>query len=246
MYASQDRLVIVDADGTLVDAFEAMETTFARHGMDLGDLDRFQKRRHLFKYLGGLREFPGNLARNLRKGMRRTLLGTLTEVYREEARLYPGMADLLRDLIDVPDVRVGMVTRNVTHEPDITLTRLFARHDVDLGRCDFLHHIPLGETKAACFKAVRERLAVHPARGYACGDEHKDYAAALAAGLYPMIVSYGFESHARLTGRFAIPEENLSRTPQAFAASLRQALDLSTQMTVTDRPSMLKSAQPGH
>jgi len=45
MYRSRDRLIIVDADGTVIDAFCAIGTAFARHGMNLGDLERFQKRR---------------------------------------------------------------------------------------------------------------------------------------------------------------------------------------------------------
>lgn len=41
MFANRDRLVIFDADGTLVDAFHAIEAAFTRHGMDIGDLERF-------------------------------------------------------------------------------------------------------------------------------------------------------------------------------------------------------------
>lgn len=44
--------------------------------MDIGDLDRFQKRRNLFKYLGGLKEFPRNPARALRQAGRKGLLAT--------------------------------------------------------------------------------------------------------------------------------------------------------------------------
>ena len=226
MYRSRDRLIIIDADGTVIDAFAAIGTAFARHGMDIGDLERFQKRRNLFKYLGGLKEFPRNLAKHFGKSGRKDLLATLTEVYREEAQLYPGMADLIRNLLAAPDIRLGMVTRNVTHEPKITLSRLFARYDVELGRLDFLHYIPLREEKTPYFKSVRERLGINPARAYACGDEHKDYTAALASGMHPFIVSYGFENLARLVRKFAIPAEIISQTPQALCARVRHALDL--------------------
>jgi phosphoglycolate phosphatase len=73
---------------------------------------------------------------------------------------------------------------------------------------------------------VRERLGINPARAYACGDEHTDYAAALAAGMHPFIVSYGFEDLSRLTRKFSIPEEVISQTPHAFSARVRHALDL--------------------
>ena len=64
---SKDHLVILDADGTTIDAFSAIERTFACHYMDIGDLERFQKRRHRFKYLGGLKEFPNNIKQQLGK-----------------------------------------------------------------------------------------------------------------------------------------------------------------------------------
>ncbi len=226
MYPSADRLVILDADGTTIDAFSAIERTFARHGMDIGDLKRFQQRRHLFKYLGGLKEFPANLKRQIGKQRRRQLIATLTEVYRQEAGLFPGIAELIAALIAAPDVRVGLVTRNITHEPAETLRLLFLRHDIDTGALDFLISVPLGETKTAYFRALRERLGINPARAYVCGDEHKDYLAAIGAGMHPFIVSYGFEGYERLTRKFDVPEEVIARTPEALSARLRHGLGL--------------------
>src|SRR5690606_41486917 len=84
-YPNRDQLVIFDADGTTVDAFHAIEQSFLRHGMAIGDHARFQKRRKLFKYLGGLREFPTNLRRQFGKQSRSRLLATLTDFYRDEA-----------------------------------------------------------------------------------------------------------------------------------------------------------------
>ena len=82
---SRERLIILDADGTTIDAFGAITKAFAQHGMDIGDLTRFQKRRHLFKYLGGLKEFPRNLQRHMRASKRAAVIATLTEIYREKA-----------------------------------------------------------------------------------------------------------------------------------------------------------------
>ncbi len=224
MYRSHDRLIIFDADGTVIDAFQAIGVAFARHGMDLGDLERFQKRRNLFKYLGGLKEFPRNLAKHFNKSGRKGLIATLTEVYREEARLYPGMAELIRDLLDAPEVRAGMVTRNVTLEPKITLERLFARHNLTTGCLDFLHHIPLRDEKTRYFKAVREQLGINPARTYACGDEYKDYVAAIGSGMHPFIVSYGFEDFARLTHKYAVPADVIARSPEELCERVRHGL----------------------
>lgn len=60
-YPNHHRLVTFDADGATVDAFHAVEEAFLRHGLALGDRERFQKHRKPLKYLGGPREFPDNL-----------------------------------------------------------------------------------------------------------------------------------------------------------------------------------------
>lgn len=226
MYTSRDRLVIFDADGTLIDAFPAVDLAFSRHGMDIGDLGRFQRRRKLLKYLGGLREFPKNLRRQLDKDNRQQLKHTLTDIYRSEAQLFPGAAALLRTMIERPDLRVGIVSRNVTIEPEVTLATVLARHEVDAGGLDFIRCIPLGDEKLPQFRAVREHFGINPARSYACGDEYRDYTAALGAAMHPLIVSYGFEDHGRLTDDFGVPAEVISRTPGEFVQRVRHALDL--------------------
>jgi len=186
MYENRDRLVIFDADGTLIDAFPAVELSFARHQMDIGDLERFQRRRKLLKYLGGLREFPKNLRRQFDKDNRRQFKHTLTETYRSELQ----------------------------------------RHGIDPEALDFLHCIPLGESKSGQFRAVRAGLGINPARAHACGDEYRDYSAAIEAGLHPLVVSYGFEDYRRLTDDFAIPAEVIVRAPEEMAARLCHALDI--------------------
>ena len=226
MYSSHDRLIIFDADGTTIDAFSAIEVTFARHGMEIGDLESFQKRRRLFKYLGGIREFPFNLKKQFGRQSRKKLLLTLTDVYRNEATLFPGIADLFRSLIAAPDIRVGLVTRNITNDAELTLKILFARHGVDLEGLDFVTRIPVKDDKATYFKAVRERFDINPARCYTCGDEHHDYIAAISSGMRPFIVSYGFEDHDRLIAKFDVPEEVISRGSDVVCARIRHALDL--------------------
>jgi phosphoglycolate phosphatase len=226
MFTSNKRLVILDADGTTIDAYTAIEQAFSQHGMALGDQERFQKRRHLFKYLGGLKEFPANLKKQLGKQKRKQLITTLTEVYREEAQLYPGIGVMMQTLIDAPDVVVGLVTRNITNEPLETLRRLFWRHDVDIDALDFLVHVPLDQEKAAHFRAARVEYDINPARAYVCGDEHKDYLAALKSGMHPFMVSYGFEDFKRLTKKFDVPEDIISRTPEELSRRVLHAVDL--------------------
>ena len=225
-YPNHDRLVIFDADGTTIDAFHAVEQSFLRHGMALGDLERFQKRRKLFKYLGGLREFPNNLRRQFGKQSRKRLLSTLTEFYRYEACLYPGIDSLLRTLLTTPDVRVGMVTRNVTIEPEETLACLFRRHGIDTREFDFLICLPLREDKTLHFRRTRERYAINPARAYACGDEYGDYRAAIGAAMCPFVVAYGAEDRLRLKNAFDVPEECIVPSPDEFRRRLLHTLDL--------------------
>jgi phosphoglycolate phosphatase len=237
MFTHNKQLIILDADGTTIDAYSAIERTFSQHGMTLGGEERFQKRRRLFKYLGGLKEFPINLKRQLGKQSRKQLINTLTEVYRTEALLYPGIASFVQTLIDAPDVIVGIVTRNITNEPEETLRQLFLRHQIDVGQLDFLEHIPLHMEKTQTFRALRERFGINPARGYICGDEHKDYIAALGSGMHPFMVSYGFEDHQRLISKFDVPEEIISRTPSQLCTRVLHGTGLvGASETVAEPP----------
>lgn len=226
MFNSNKRLVILDADGTTIDAYTAIDKAFSLHGMALGDQERFQRRRHLFKYLGGLKEFPANLKKQLGKQKRKQLIATLTSVYREEAQLYPCIAEMVQALIDAPEVVVGMVTRNITNEPKETLRLLFQRHDVDVDALDFLVHIPLSDEKTTHFKAARQEYGINPALSYICGDEYKDYLAAIGSGMHPFMVSYGFEDIKRLTKKFDVPEEIISRTPGELSQRVLHAVGL--------------------
>jgi phosphoglycolate phosphatase len=223
---SQDRLLILDADGTTVDAFSAIAAAFAHHGMDIGDLERFQRRRHLFKYLGGLKEFPGNLRRHIGRRKRALLIGTLTELYRHQIGLYDGIRELIEHVVGAPRLRVGIVTRNITLEPLETLRQLFARNGVDPDAFDFLEHLPLDQDKTAHFRVIRDAYAINPARAHACGDEKKDYLAAVRCGMHPFIVSYGFEDYGRLTGKIGVPAELISRHPLELRDRVLHALEL--------------------
>ena len=225
MYSNNERLIVFDADGTIIDAYSAIVDTFSRHGMELGDLEHFQKRHKLFKYLGGIKDFPFNL-RKLGKHSRKNILSTLTDVYREDAKLYPGMADLIRTLVATPGIRVGLITRNITNEPMLTIRKTLSRHDIDLDAFDVAVHVPLGEEKTNALRSVRKSFAINPARSYACGDEHKDFTSAIAAGMHAFIGSYGFEDHTRLTKKFKVPEEVISRTPEDLSNRVLHALDI--------------------
>jgi phosphoglycolate phosphatase len=225
-YSHHKNLIILDADGTTIDAYSAIEKTFSQHGMNLGDEESFQKRHHIFKYLGGIKQFPANIRKNITKQNRQQIVDTLTDVYRKDAILYPGIADFIHTLIAAPNVIVGLVTRNITNEPLETLRQLFSRHDINIQDLDFLIHVPLEEKKTQHFRAVREQFNINPARAGVCGDENKDYVAAINTGMHPYMVSYGFENYLRLTNKFEIPEDIISRTPKELCERVLHTLEI--------------------
>jgi phosphoglycolate phosphatase len=220
------RLIIMDADGTTIDAFEAINLAFTAHNMDIGDIERFQGRRKIFKYLGGLKELPKNLRKQLKGRERIAIVKTLTEIYREQAKLFNGMQSLINRLITQPDIRVGMITRNVTNKPEETLSRLYRRNGVEVDGLDFLIHLSLKEQKLPAFRSIRESMNINPAKSYATGDEKCDYVAAVGTGMHPFMVSFGFESYKRLTEKVGVPEVLISRQPEELCHRIKHALDL--------------------
>ncbi|MET0067453.1 MAG: HAD hydrolase-like protein [Candidatus Thiodiazotropha sp.] len=235
-----DRLVIMDADGTTIDAFDAIQQTFSRHDMSIGDIERFQNRRNIFKYLGGLKELPKNLRKQLKGKKRHAVIETLTEVYRESAQLYEGMAGLLNELIAQPHIRVGVVTRNITLEPEQTLQQLYQRNGVQVAGLDFIVHLPQKAHKTDAFRAVRDGFKVNPARACACGDEKRDYVAAVATGMHPFMVSYGFESHRRLVEKIGVPEELIARQPLELRRRMLHAFDLPGSTDELNQPNQVE------
>lgn len=226
MYPSSDHLVILDADGTLFDTFPVVEEAFSLHGMDIGDRERFQRRRKLLKYLGGLREFPKNLRQQLDRTHRKQFKQTLTEIYRASARPFPGMIDLLRQLIEAPGVRVGIVSRNVTAEPETTLSIVLQRYGIDSDTLDFMRCIPRGDKKTEQFRLLRDQFGINPLRTVVCGDEAVDYEDASGAGLRALIAAYGFEDQRRLVEDDGVPAELVVPTPEMLALRLCHALGL--------------------
>lgn len=226
MYPSSDHLVILDADGTLFDTFPVVEEAFAVHGMDIGDRERFQRRRKLLKYLGGLREFPKNLRQQFDRTHRKQFKQTLTEIYRASARPFPGMIDLLQHLIEAEEVRVGIVSRNVTNDPETTLSIVLQRYGIDADALDFVRCIPRGEAKTGQFRLLSEHFGINPLRAVVCGDEAGDYEDASRAGLRALIAAYGFEDQRRLVEDYGIPPELIAQTPDQLAARLCHTLGL--------------------
>ena len=108
----------------------------------------------------------------------------------------------------------------------LMIRKVLSRHDIDLDAFDFAVHVPLGEEKTNALRSARKSFDVNPARSYACGDEHTDFISATAAGMHPFIGSYGFEDYTRLTNKFKVPEDVISRTPEDLIIRVLHALDI--------------------
>jgi phosphoglycolate phosphatase len=149
---------------------------------------------------------------------------TLTDIYREEAVLYDGIAELINALIQQQGVCVGIITCNITHEPKQTLKQLLKRNGVNTKELDFLTHVPLKHEKSHAFRQTRDDFHINPALAYACGDEKKDFYAAVTTCMHPFMVSYGFEDYERLTDKIGVPPEIIARTPQQLEERLMHTM----------------------
>lgn len=81
---------------------------------------------------------------------------------------------------------------------------------------DILAHIPLKQGKLQHFREVRIRYRINPAKACACGDEKKDFEAALKSGFHPF----------RPLLQIGVPPEiiSISRSPSEFHERLGHTL----------------------
>jgi phosphoglycolate phosphatase-like HAD superfamily hydrolase len=70
-----------------------------------------------------------------------------------------------------------------------------------------------------------ETSSINPARAFVCGDEKKDFEAAIASGCHPFMVYYGFEDFERLTMKIGVPPEIISRSPSELRDRISHTLD---------------------
>jgi len=129
----------------------------------------------------------------------------LTDIYREEADLYPGIRQLIERLIREPMLRVGIVTRNITFEPGETLRILLPTQWCGSRQPRLLPTHPAQGRQDPALQGHPRTVPDQSRPGYACGDEKKDFVAALSTGMHPFIASYGFEDYERLTERIGVP-----------------------------------------
>lgn len=125
-----------------------------------------------------------------------------------------------------PDKLVVLDADGTTMDASQTMATAFLHHGIDNGTFDFLACIPLADDKATPIRTAHRFFDINPARAYACGDEHRDYDAAVSRDMHPLIASCGFENAERLIDGFGVPASVVADSPAELASRLARALDL--------------------
>jgi phosphoglycolate phosphatase len=217
---SKDLLVVLDFDGFLLNSYQLLRATFEDFGLDVGDEDRFRHRRKFLKYLGGGKEFMRNFVRaSLPK--KKKIREKLTDEYLENGRIFPEFAPLMNELIASPTAHVGIVSRNFTYTPGLTIRAVLRNSGVEERDLDFVIPIPAGVKKGDVLEAMkssRYRICLFGA------DEVGDYRAAVETGYDALMASYGFDSRKRLVEAAKVPEERIFDSPRSLVENLRARL----------------------
>lgn len=211
-------LVVLDFDGLLVNSYELLRASFAAFDLDVGDETRFRNRRKFLKYFGGGRELVKNLSLAALPRTRR-VRATLTEHYLETGRVFPEFVPVINAFIASPIIHVGIVSRNFTYNPGITIRTVLNQSGVAEADLDFVVPIPAGAKKHEVLAAM---LASRYRGRLFAGDEIGDWNAACETGYTALMASYGFDHRDRLEQKGSVPPGQIFDTPAALAARLRE------------------------
>jgi len=217
----KETLVVLDFDGLLINSYKLLKITFMHCGLDIGDEDRFQNRRKFLKYVGGGKELIGNLVK-LSLPKKKLIREQLTETYWNEGEIYPEFTTLINDMIDSPDVHVGIVSRNFTLHPGKTIRQVLRNSKVNEGAIDFIIPISTGVKKGNVLEGMKSpsyKNCIFAA------DEISDYRAAYETGYNKIfMVSYGFDTKERLIEKGGIPEEIIFDSPKKLQKKIHKTL----------------------
>ena len=200
--AEKDKLIILDFDGFLINSYQLLKSTFEIFGLDVGDEGRFRHRRKFLKYLGGGKEFLNNLV-SYSLPKKKKIRQTLTEIYRQEGCIYPEFTSLINTMIANPKLHVGIISRNFTLNPGLTIRQVLVNSMVEEAELDFIIPLDVGVKKSAVLEGMRSSRYRQCVLG---GDEIGDYRAASETGYDSIIIgSYGFDDRIRLVESGGIP-----------------------------------------
>ena len=217
----KDRLVVLDFDGFLINSYRLLQITFEQFGLNVGDEERFKHRRKFLKYLGGGREFLRNMVHySLPK--KRKVRRVLTDIYQERGYIYPEFVPLLNRMIAVPDLHTGIISRNFTHNPGLTIRTVLRNSGVDEKELDFVVPLDAGVKKHAVLEAMRSSRYRECLFG---ADEIGDFHAATETGYDAIIMAgYGFDNRKRLMEKGRVPAEIIFDTPKQAAEAMTRRL----------------------
>lgn len=210
-------LCVLDFDGFLINSYQLLQATFASFGLDIGDAERFRHRRKFLKYLGGGKEFLGNLVRySLPK--QRKIRSSLTDIYQGEGRIYREFIPVVNAMIADPDVHAGIISRNFTLHPGMTIRKVLRNSGVAEQDLDFVIPLEVGVKKNAVLEGMRSDRFLRCIFG---GDEVGDFRAANDIGYDTILMaSYGFDDRIRLVANGLVPGRLIFDTPEALASRL--------------------------
>lgn len=185
------RAVLFDFDGTLADtaadlaaAVNRMRTEQGHEPLPLEKLRPFASAgaRGLVHAAFGVK--PGDAEYN---AMRESFLGFYAERVCKETRLFPGIAELLREL-QAREIRWGIVTNKATRFTEAIVAAL--KLEPDCVACgDTTPHL---KPHPASLLHAAEQLRLAPADCCYLGDDLRDIKAAQAAGMRPIAVDWGY------------------------------------------------------
>lgn len=208
---------MLDFDGFLLNSYELIRITFESFGLDVGNESRFKNRRKFLKYIGGGKELLGNLV-SLSLPRKKEIRHALTDTYLESGVIYNEFCTVLETMIEEPNINVGIISRNFTHNPGSTIRAVLDNSGIDEKGLDFVIPIPVGIKKTDVLEGMKSPHYVKCIFG---GDEIGDYRAAIETGYDPiMIASYGFDDKSRLIKRGRIPKELIFDSPSILASAL--------------------------
>ena len=216
---SKETLVVLDFDGLLINSYDLLKKTFNHFGLDVGDENRFQNRKKFLKYIGGGKELINNLV-SLSLPKKKMIRQQLTETYCNEGRIFPEFTGIINDMIDSPDIHVGIVSRNFTHHPGHTIRQVLRNSKITETAMDFIIPISVGVKKINVLEAMK---ASSYKKCIFAADEISDYRAAYESGYNTILMaSYGFDTKDRLIEKGKIPEKIIFDSPKKLAKKLNK------------------------
>ena len=219
--ANKDTLIVLDFDGFLINSYKLLQITFEHFGLDIGDEDRFKHRRKFLKYLGGGKEFLGNLV-SYSLPKKKKIRQLLTEIYQEEGRLYREFVPLINRMVETPAMHVGIISRNFTHTPGLTIRAVLKNSGVAEQDLDFVIPIGVGVKKGAVLEGMKSSRYSRCLFG---ADEIGDFRAATESGYDTILMgSYGFDNARRLIREGKVPPEIIYHSPAKLAGALEQRM----------------------